>query len=169
VPSAENILTLNSKKREWRMKKMAMVVSYGNPSEIKEKFESEERVKAQLAEIRDGLCEEIINELDSIMQKVLASAIELCPKDTGALASSINLEGGAISQGNDFYEANIYAGSDDIINYKTGKATSEYAQYVEDGHGTYEGVPFLEEAMMKYENELELAVNRALAELCTGD
>jgi len=123
---------------------MAMVVSYGNPSEIKEKFESEERVKAQLAEIRDGLCEEIINELDSIMQKVLASAIELCPKDTGALASSINLEGGAISQGNDFYEANIYAGSDDIINYKTGKATSEYAQYVEDGHGTYEGVPFLE-------------------------
>lgn len=148
-----------------------MSVGFGNSSELKEKFESEATVKKQLEEIRDNLEDEVRAELDSIMEKVKDMAIEMCPKETGALASSISLESGAIQSG-DFYGSSIYAGSEDIINPITGKATSEYALFVHDGHampngGFYEGVPFLDEAMQFYEAELELAVSRALAQLAS--
>lgn len=126
----------------------------------------------KLRELRDKICKEITDELDLIMEQVKQTAIELCPKDTGALASSISLEGGAISEGNDFYYASIYAGSPDIVNPKTGKGTDEYALYVEEGHMIgntfWEGSHFLEQAMMMFEGELEAAVSRALAELA-GD
>lgn len=123
----------------------------------------------QLSEIRDGLEEEIRLELEAVMQKILADAISLCPKDTGALASSISLESGVISAG-DFAGYQIFAGSPDIINPKSGKPTSEYASMVHDGHALpngsfYEGVPFLEEAIMLHFEELERAVERALKEL----
>lgn len=125
---------------------------------------------AQLALIRDSLCEQIINELDAIMEQVKADAISLCPKDTGALASSINLTGGAISSSSNFYEASIYAGDENIINPKTGKPTSEYAQLVEEGHemrdgSFWEGSEFLSQAMQMHEAELEACVDRALKEL----
>lgn len=124
---------------------------------------------AQLAEIRDGLEPSIREELHQIMLRVQQMAIELCPKDTGALAGSINLEFGAISAG-DFADYQIYAGRDDIVNPKTGVPTSEYARLVHDGHllrngEFYEGVPFLDIAMMTFEQELEDAVNRAMSEL----
>lgn len=118
--------------------------------------------------LRDSLESEVTLELDSVMEQVKQTAIELCPKDTGSLASSIGLENGVISAG-DFYGANIYAGSEDVVNPKTGKATSEYAMLVHDGHGNYEGVPFLVEALMFYENELEACVSRALKEMGAGD
>lgn len=150
-----------------------IVVNFGTSSEQKEKFESEATVKRQLAEIRDNLESEVKAELDSVMQKIKLAAIELCPKDTGALASSISLdEHGAIQSG-DFYGCSIFAGSDDIINPKTGKPTSEYALFVHDGHamrdGTFwEGIPFLDEAMLMYFDELEAAVDRALKSLGQG-
>jgi hypothetical protein len=139
----------------------------------KSKFEQEAEVQEEIKDMIDNLPAEIAQELDNVMQKILSLAIELCPKDTGALASSINLEGGAISEGNDFYNASIYAGSEDIINPKTGKPTSEYAMMVHEGHfdksGKWvEGIPFLEEAMMQFEDELEDCIARAMSELEGG-
>lgn len=123
--------------------------------------------------VRDSLESEVTQELDTVMEKVLATAIELCPKDTGSLASSISLESGVISAG-DFAGYQIYAGSEDIINPKSGMATSEYASLVHDGHamrdGTFwEGIPFLDEALLMYFDELENAINRALQELGGSD
>ena len=140
----------------------------------KEKFEQEEEVKRQLEKIRDELCEQISNELDAIMERVKADAIMMCPKDTGALASSISTEGGVTGSSSTFYEASIFAGDPSIINPKSGKSTAEYAELVESGHalrdGTFwEGSEFLSQAMQMHEAELEEAVNRALAELGTGD
>ena len=150
-----------------------MAVSVG--VDVPAKIQDETVVKGQLNDIIDDFPDAVATELQAIMEKVQETAIDLCPKDTGALASSINLEGGSISasrQG-DFYEANIYAGSPDIINPKTGKPTSDYALLVHDGHmmrdgSMYEGVPFLVEALMLYEEELEEAVNRALQETLRG-
>jgi hypothetical protein len=130
---------------------------------------TKQNVIRTLEEIRDNLEPAIAQELEAVMQKVLETAIELCPKDTGSLASSISLESGTIESG-DFYGCSIFAGNEGIVNPVTGKPTSEYAQLVHDGHvlrdGTiYEGVPFLTEALMMYEDELESAVSRALSEL----
>lgn len=122
---------------------------------------------------------EIQNELDEIWEKIRDAAIDLCPKDTGALASSIEIEseGGTgaikvsgISSDGDFYSNSIYAGNDSVINPKSGRATSEYALFVHDGHAMpngmfYEGVPFLADAVDKYQDELDSVVDRALDEL----
>ena len=150
---------------------MAVSVNIDVPAKIQD----ETIVQNQLAQIRDDFPDSVAQELLAVMEKVKDTAIDLCPKDTGALASSINLEGGSISasrQG-DFFEANVYAGSPDIINPKTGKPTSDYAMLVHDGHmmrdgSMYEGVPFLEEALLFYEDEIEQAVNRALQETLSG-
>jgi hypothetical protein len=125
-------------------------------------------VMAQLAEIRDGIEDELRAELDAIMERVKEAAISLCPADTGSLRSSIRLDSGTIQAG-DFYGSNIYAG-DETVNPKTGKTTAEYAQLVHDGHAMrdgsfWEGIPFLSDAMAQYEGELESAVDMALAEL----
>ncbi|MCJ7633163.1 hypothetical protein MUP77_12325 [Candidatus Bathyarchaeota archaeon] len=139
----------------------------------KEKFKQEEEVKEQLEEIRDRLCEQITTELDSIFLQIQQLAIEICPKDTGALASSISLTGGAISAGNEFYQASISAGDPSIVNPKSGKGTDEYASLVHDGHTMrdgmfWSGVAFLEDAMAAFENELENCVTKGLAELTSG-
>jgi hypothetical protein len=141
---------------------------------IKEKFAQEAEVKRQLEEIRDGLCEEITNEIDAIMEKVKQTAIMMCPKVTNALASSISLTGGAISAGSMFYEASISAGDESIVNPISGKPTSEYAELVESGHVMrdgmfWSGIPFLEDAMMAFEDELSACVEKGLKELGVGD
>jgi hypothetical protein len=155
---------------------MGVVINDPQNSQVradeKEAHEAKEANIRALEEIREGLEEEITNELDSIMQQVKDLAISLCPKDTGALASSISLESGAISSG-DFYGSQIYAGSEDIINPISGKPTSEYAGLVHEGHALrdgsfYEGTPFLTDALSAFENELEECVSRALKEL-SGD
>jgi hypothetical protein len=146
---------------------MAVSVNIDIPS----KLQDENIVKGQINDLITDFPDAVASELQAVMEKVKETAVDLCPKDTGALASSISLESGSISasrQG-DFFEANIYAGSPDIINPKTGKATSDYAMLVHDGHmmkdgSMYEGVPFLVEAIMMYESEIEEAVNRALQE-----
>ena len=42
--------------------------------------------------VRDDLPAQIAMELDQIWQKIRDIAIDLCPKESGALASSIELE-----------------------------------------------------------------------------
>lgn len=122
----------------------------------------------RLEEIRDNLEHQITTELDFIMQKIVARAIEYCPKASGALASSISLVSGTISSA-EFFDSSIYVGSEDIVNPE-GVPTSQYAASVHDGHalpngGFWEGVPFLDMAMADYFEELETCVDRALKEL----
>ena len=133
------------------------------------------QIISDLTEIRDGIEDELSAELAKIMLQVQQLAIEMCPKDTGALASSISLEGGALekSAGPDFYEQNIFAGNESIVNPKTGVSTAEYALYVHDGHAMpdgsfWEGVPFLSDALAAFAGEIENAVQRALAEMTKG-
>jgi hypothetical protein len=135
-------------------------------------------VEENIEYTRDELESAVIAELDAIWKAIEELAVELCPCDTGALRLSITLEseGGSgsifASSGSSsvpFYSNSIYAGDPRIINPKTGKATSEYADLVESGHmiGSvfWEGVPFLEDALMAYEAELMAAVDQALEEL----
>ena len=124
----------------------------------------------------------VYDELDAIWMKIKDLAIDLCPKESGALASSIELESeggsgkvglsGSITQGGVIYENAIYAGNDETFNFQ-GQPTSQYAQAVHDGHmlpngDFWEGTPFLEDALDAYDSALEEAVNRALGEV-TGD
>ncbi len=131
--------------------------------------------------IRDDLPDAVVAELDEIWQKIKDMAIELCPKESGALASSIELESeggsGKISsgttQGAEFYHNAIYAGNDSTFNAH-GQPTSQYAQSVHDGHiladgNFWEGTPFLEDALDAFEDELSLAVSRGLNDLGIGD
>jgi hypothetical protein len=122
----------------------------------------------------DDFEEQLASELDAVMEKIRDAAIELCPKDTGALASSITIDNSGIVSAGDFYGNSISAGSEDVINPKTGKPTSEYASLVHDGHamrdGTFwEGIPFLTEAFDMYFEELEACVDRAMKELGAVD
>jgi hypothetical protein len=134
-------------------------------------FDQEYALLNWLDDFPEELQEQIKEELEEIAQEILQAAIDYCPKDTGALASSISLDdsAGAIQAG-DFYGFNLSAGSPDIINPKTGKSTDTYALFVEDGHfmpngDFYEGVPFLEMAIEQYEAELDAIMDRALSEL----
>lgn len=124
-----------------------------------------------------ALPEAIAAELDTIWDQIRNDAIDLCPKESGALASSIELEseggsgarGIASVSGNEFYHNAIYAGNDDTHNER-GQPTSLYVNWVHDGHkmpngSFWEGVPFLTQALENHEAELEEAVDRALQEM----
>ena len=135
---------------------------------------TKEEVKKQIILISKEMEQEIADELQSIMENlVLPRAIELCPKDTGALASSITLTGGAIQKSanvaGDFYECSIGAGDPNVINPKSGKGTDEYAYLIEEGHflknGQFYQVAFLEDALAEFQAELENAVFTALQQL----
>lgn len=128
---------------------------------------------AQLSAIRDGLEDEMRSEILAIMEKVKLLAIELCPKQSGALASSISLENGSLEAG-DFANYQIFAGNDSIINPITKRPTSEYALFVHEGHtqrdgSFFEGVPFLTDALAQYENEIESCIDRALKEISKSE
>ena len=131
--------------------------------------------------LRDDLPNQIALELDEIWQKIKDEAISRCPKESGALASSIELESeggsgitGATGNGATIYQNAIYAGNDSTFNFE-GQPTSQYAQAVHDGHmlpngDFWEGTPFLEDALDMYEDELNNCVNKAMDELGTiGD
>jgi hypothetical protein len=147
------------------------------------------KTKYEIEKFSRKLPEEIRAELEEIWDKIWMEAINLCPIDTGALASSIKvLEGasetlGGMGGGNVktvtagpslsgelVFDRTIMAGDEIIINPKTGKSTAVYASLVHDGHmmrdGTFwHGVPFLTEAVAKYEGELMAAVDKAIQEL----
>ena len=142
-------------------------------------FETQEDIRS----LRDDLPNQIALELDEIWQNIKNEAISRCPKESGALASSIELESeggsgtigsGATTQGGVIYENAIYAGNDSTFNFE-GQPTSQYAQAVHDGHmlpngDFWEGTPFLEDALDMYEDELNNCVNKAMDELGTiGD
>lgn len=137
------------------------------------------QTEMSIQEIRDEIEMQVALELDIVWQQILEAAIELCPKETGALASSIRLESesgynrGAISvsgiAGDDFYSSSIFAGRADVINPVSGEPTDLYALFVHDGHAMpngefYEGVPFLADAVDEYQDELDTAVDRAMTE-----
>jgi hypothetical protein len=138
---------------------------------IDPKFHDEKHaLMNQLIAIRDGLEENLMLELDAIMLKVKDAAIEFCPKETGALASSITLDDSGVVSVDDCYGNSISAGDPSIKNPISGKGTDEYALFVHDGHAMpdgsfWEGAPFLTEAMLMYEEEIELAVDRAMADM----
>lgn len=134
---------------------------------------------ADYREFHEEMNEKIALELDSIWQKIKDLAIDLCPKESGALASSIELESeggsgvvgvqGSVMQGQVIYQNAIFAGNDETFNFD-GQPTSQYALAQHDGflmkNGEFfEGTPFLTDAVDFYNSELEEAVNRALDEL----
>ena len=140
-----------------------------------EKFRQEDEIIDMLENVRDNFPSAVAEELDAVWQLIRDKAIELCPKESGALASSIELEseGGSgmvsASQGATIYSNAIYAGNDETFNFG-GEPTSQYAQAVHDGHmmadgSFWEGVPFLEDALDAYESELDSAINRAMSEM----
>lgn len=129
----------------------------------------------ELTQFRDEFPAAVVAELDAVWEKVRDKAIELCPKSSGALASSIELEseGGSGKTGmrgdNDFYSNAIYAGNDQTFNFE-GQPTSSYVLSVHDGHllpnGVFlEGTPFLTDAVDFYMDELESCVDRAMKDL----
>ncbi|MGD0644109.1 MAG: hypothetical protein ABSA75_04320 [Candidatus Bathyarchaeia archaeon] len=139
-------------------------------------WETQEDIRIIRDEINDAVCA----ELDEIWSKIRDLAVDLCPKESGALASSIEIESeggsGAIGRGGgrqgEFYSNSIWAGNNETFNFD-GQPTSQYAQLVHDGHRIgddwYEGVPFLEDAVDAYEDELNEAVANALDSLEIGD
>lgn len=145
-----------------------------------------DNVGATVLYIADELNENVAEEIDAIWQKIRDLAIDLCPKETGALASSITLENesgssGAISvsgtaggSGGEFYSNSIQAGDSSIINPISGDPTDLYALFVHDGHGMpnggfYEGVPFLADAVDSYQNDLDSVVDYALDNMGISD
>jgi len=136
-----------------------------------------ENVELSLQEIRDNIEQQIALELDIIWEQIRDLAIEICPKETGALASSIEIEneGGSGSigvsgiSGGEFYSSSIYAGNESVVNPVTGKTTAEYALFVHDGHAMpngmfYEGVPFLADAVAAFQAELDACVDKAMSD-----
>lgn len=130
--------------------------------------EGKEIFLKQLKQISDEIEGEIAAELDAVLERIRDAAIDLCPKETGALASSITIDNSGVVSAGDFYGNSISCGDPNIVNPKTGVPTSQYASLVHEGHGTYEGVPFLDEAMLMYFEELEACVDRALKEITAG-
>ena len=142
--------------------------------------------------IREELAGYIAEELAIVWLNIKNLAIEMCPKDTGALASSIMLEsegggggiysgfqaisvsGNAGGTGGEFYSDAIFAGDANITNPKTGEPTDLYALFVHDGHamrngGFYGGVAFLADAVDAYQSELDECVDKALDEMGISD
>jgi len=135
-------------------------------------FETQQDIRTIRDDFPDAVCE----ELDAIWQQIKDKAIDLCPKESGALASSIELQSeggsgktGVSGQGGEFYRNAIYAGNDDTFNFD-GQPTSQYVLSVHDGHmlsngDFWEGTPFLEDAVDAFEDELNSIVDKAMSQL----
>jgi hypothetical protein len=140
------------------------------------------RVRNQIKKDGETISDEVKSELEHIWSLIEQAASEMCPVDTGALRSTIktseNGGEGAISAtsmtSSDIFNKSLIAGDDSVINWKTQKPTSLYAGFVHDGHALrdgsmWEGIPFLVEALLAYEGELEAAVDRAVQNLQAGN
>jgi len=136
------------------------------------------RVMGSLMEIQERMDEMIAEQLEEVWQKIYDAAVAMCPKDTGALASSIKIIEGAVGEFGGgggtlerwIFDRSIIAGDAMIINPRTGLATDQYAFLVHDGHRMrngmfWEGEPFLDEALAMYWDELEAAVDKAMKEM----
>jgi hypothetical protein len=139
---------------------------------------TKQKVGIRLKKDMESISDEVKNELEHIWSLIEQAAIDMCPVDTGALRSTIKtIEGGGegtISATSDIINKSLIAGDDGVINWKTQKPTSMYAGFVHDGHALrdgsmWEGIPFLVEAILAYEGELEAAVDRAVQNLQAGN
>jgi len=141
---------------------------------------TKKKVILELKESHKRMKKAVREELETVWQKIWEDAVNLCPKDTGALASSIKVvKGGtgafgiAHGAGEPVLDIYITAGDPSIVNPKTGKTTDYYASLVHEGHrmrdGTFwAGVAFLTEAILNNWNELDAAMAKALKELDKG-
>lgn len=146
---------------------------------------TKKRVIDDIVWVQDSLIEEAQSRLDEVWDKILETAIMLCPFDTGTLMTTIRIEKGygATSEEGAFvdsfttsasggeggtksvivYDSTITAGDETVINTRTGQPCI-YAGWVHDGHydkaGKWvNGVPFLEEAIEENSAELDAALN----------
>ena len=120
----------------------------------------------------------IEEELNRVWDQIKMDAEIMCPKDTGALASTIRVVKipmgqmtGAWSRIKDItmFDRSIIAGDFSVMNPKSHRPV-DYASWVHDGHRfrdgrIMQGVPFLTEALAKNDEELNKAVERALQRL----
>ncbi len=132
-----------------------------------------------LNETNEKLIEEAQEKLSAVWQKILDTAIMLCPIDTGTLQSTIRLiegdstpegasytpEGGGGEKAVTIFNGTIIAGDENIT--KPDGSPCIYAEWVHDGHfdrsGRWvEGQPFLEEAILEHEAELDEAINEVM-------
>lgn len=136
------------------------------------------RTREEIERIGNELTEKVRQELEDVWDKIWQEAFDLCPKKSWSLAHSIQVIEGALGMfagGSNvkdvmFFDRSIIAGDEMIINPDTNKPTSEYASLVHDGHlmrdgKFWNGVPFLTDALAKYDDELTNAVNKAMQEL----
>jgi len=152
---------------------MVVVVEETDDKTKRKTFEALAKMRE---EFRKGLV--ISKELDKVWRKIKNDAMAICPKDTGALASTIRIRkipigtaAGAFARMKQFmiFDRSIIAGDITKTNPKSGKPV-DYASWVHDGHKMkdgrmWNGIPFLTLAIGKNDAELNDAIKRALRKL----
>ncbi len=127
-------------------------------------------------QINDKLIEEAQAKLQAVWQKILDTAIMLCPVDTGTLQGTVRLiegdstpegasytpEGGGGEKAVTIYDSTIIAGDENVT--KPDGSPCVYAEWVHDGHFSKSGrwieaQPFLEDAILEHEDELDEAID----------
>ena len=139
---------------------------------------SKKALADSLSASQTQLVEDAQSKLDEVWDKIYETALMLCPVDTGTLLSTIKIvqgdsgtpegssytpEGSGGEEAITIYDSTIMAGDESVINPKSGMPCI-YAQWVHDGHLTRGGTitepqPFLEDAILEHEAELDEAIN----------
>lgn len=140
-------------------------------------FGGKAKIKKKVNEIDDNIKESLKDRLEIWWREVLNDAIALCPVDSGALQSSIRIVDASYAPeqfqvtgetGNVLVDSIIIAGSSALNN--DGVPCMQYALAVHDGHvmrdgkSIYMGVPFLANALLIHEAELEAILSNATDE-----
>jgi hypothetical protein len=112
------------------------------------------------------------SELEKVWDKIYRETVSTCPFDTGTLVGTIKMATGSkageqmdtSSSGlnKTIFNGTIVVGDDAVLHPNTGIPTSWYAIWVHDGSIYVDGRPFLTEAFLKYEQELEDAIKNAI-------
>jgi hypothetical protein len=117
------------------------------------------------------------DRLGDVWDKILEEAIMTCPIDTGTLMSTIKLIDNSGAEADDsfagasytaadgpsgnktvtVYDCSIQAGDENA--FRKPKEPCIYAQWVHDGHGNVPARPWLAEAVDKYADELDAAID----------
>jgi len=137
--------------------------------------DTQDALKKFEKDIQEG--KEIELELGRVWEKIKSDAYMNCPKDTWSLAETIKVvktpintmtSGVSAVKSITIFDRTITAGDLLKINPKT-KRPVDYAVLIHDGYirngKVYNGRPFLTNALASNEEELDKAVNRALAKL----
>lgn len=131
-------------------------------------FGGKAKIKKKVSEVNDNIKEGLKDRLEIWWREVLNDAIALCPVESGALQSSIRIVDASYAPeqfqavgetGSELIDSIIIAGSSALNN--DGVPCWQYALAVHDGHvmrdgkSIYVGVPFLANALLIHEAELE--------------